>query len=173
MINSFITATKHAFQLSKQFRSLSSTSACLKQAPIFNYEDAFSLDAQLSDEEILIKDNFKNYCNQRLMPRILMANRNEHFDKEIMKELGQLGVLGSTLNGYGCQGVSYVAYGLMAREIERVDSGYRSAFSVQSSLVMYPIYTYGNEEQKEKWLPKLASGELIGCFGLTEVGLFI
>ncbi|KAK4336947.1 hypothetical protein RND71_043519 [Anisodus tanguticus] len=102
------------------------------------------------------------------MTRVINANRNEVFDKEIMKELGQLGVLGATLKGYGCQGVSYVAYGLMAREVERVDSGYRSAFSVQSSLVMYPIYEFGSEEQKQKYLPKLSKGELIGCFGLTE-----
>ncbi len=103
------------------------------------------------------------------MPRIIMANRNEVFHKEIMKELGTLGYLGPTIQGYGCAGVSSVAYGLLAREVERVDSGYRSAFSVQSSLVMYPIYEYGSEEQKEKYLPRLAKGDLIGCFGLTEV----
>ena len=102
------------------------------------------------------------------MPRVLMANRNEHFDREIMNEFGEMGFLGATLDGYGCAGVSYVAYGLMAREVERVDSGYRSAFSVQSSLVMFPIHAFGSEEQKQKFLPKLRTGEWVGCFGLTE-----
>ena len=128
-----------------------------------------NLESQLTEEEILIRDQFKSYCTTELMPRIIMANRNEVFHKEIMKELGTLGYLGPTIQGYGCAGVSSVAYGLLAREVERVDSGYRSAFSVQSSLVMYPIYEYGSEEQKEKYLPRLAKGDLIGCFGLTEV----
>src|SRR5207248_7156131 len=103
-----------------------------------------------------------------LFPRVLEANRHEHFDREIMSEMGALGFLGSTIEGYGCAGVDYVSYGLIAREVERVDSGYRSAMSVQSSLVMYPIFAYGSEEQRQKYLPKLASGEWVGCFGLTE-----
>lgn len=134
----------------------------------FDYLDPLNLESQLTEEEILIRDQFKDYCTTELMPRILMANRNEVFHKEIMKELGTLGYLGPTIQGYGCAGVSSVAYGLLAREIERVDSGYRSAFSVQSSLVMYPINEYGTDEQKEKYLPRLAKGDLIGCFGLTE-----
>lgn len=134
----------------------------------FNYQDPLNLESQLTDEEKLIRDQFRSYCNEKLMPRVLMANRNEVFHKEIMKEMGDLGVLGPTLKGYGCAGVSSVAYGLLAREVERVDSGYRSAFSVQSSLVMFPIYEYGTKEQKEKYLPALAKGDLIGCFGLTE-----
>lgn len=134
----------------------------------FDYLDALNIESQLTEEEILIRDQFKDYCTTELMPRIVMANRNEVFHKEIMKELGTLGYLGPTIQGYGCAGVSSVAYGLLAREIERVDSGYRSAFSVQSSLVMYPINEYGTEQQKEKYLPALAKGDLIGCFGLTE-----
>ncbi|GIX83075.1 glutaryl-CoA dehydrogenase, mitochondrial [Caerostris darwini] len=135
---------------------------------IFDWKDALSLQNKLTDEEIMIAEQFKSYCQEKLMPRILMANRNEVFDKEIMKEFGSVGVLGPTMKGYGCAGVSSVAYGLIARECERVDSSYRSAMSVQSSLVMHPIYAYGTEEQKEKYLPKLAKGEYIGCFGLTE-----
>jgi glutaryl-CoA dehydrogenase len=115
-----------------------------------------------------VKESAHQFCQERLMPRILEANRHERFDREIMNEFGEMGFLGATLEGYGCAGVSYVAYGLMAREVERVDSGYRSAFSVQSSLVMYPIHAFGSEEQKEKFLPKLRSGEFVGCFGLTE-----
>ncbi|MGI9128120.1 MAG: acyl-CoA dehydrogenase, partial [Roseomonas sp.] len=110
----------------------------------------------------------RQFCQERLMPRVLEANRHERFDREIMNEFGEMGFLGATLDGYGCAGVSYVAYGLMAREVERVDSGYRSAFSVQSSLVMFPIHAYGSEEQKQKYLPKLRTGEWVGCFGLTE-----
>jgi len=134
----------------------------------FNFEDAVDLESQLTDDERMIRDQFRDYCQEKLMPRIIEANRKEIFHKEIMRELGQIGVLGPTIHGYGCAGISYVGYGLLAREIERVDSGYRSAFSVQSSLVMFPINEYGTEEQKEKYLPKLATGELIGCFGLTE-----
>ncbi|CAF4329100.1 unnamed protein product, partial [Rotaria magnacalcarata] len=134
----------------------------------FNYEDPFDLESQLKDDERMIRDQFRSYCQEKLMPRIIQANRKEIFHTEIMRELGDLGVLGPTIQGYGCAGVSYVAYGLLAREIERVDSGYRSAFSVQSSLVMFPISEFGTEEQKQKYLPKLAAGELIGCFGLTE-----
>ncbi|XP_065343099.1 glutaryl-CoA dehydrogenase, mitochondrial [Cloeon dipterum] len=134
----------------------------------FNWEDALNLNSQLTEEEIIVRDSFKTYCQEKLMPRVLMANRNEVFDREIMSELGSIGVLGATIKGYGCAGVSSVAYGLLAREIERVDSGYRSAMSVQSSLVMHPIYAYGTEEQKQRFIPKLAKGELVGCFGLTE-----
>ena len=134
----------------------------------FKWDDAFLLDDQLSDEERMIRDAAQAYCQEKLLPRVLMANRHETFDREIMNEMGALGFLGSTIEGYGCAGVNHVAYGLIAREVERVDSGYRSAMSVQSSLVMYPIHAYGNEAQREKWLPKLATGELVGCFGLTE-----
>lgn len=134
----------------------------------FNAKDVFDLEEQLSDEEKLIRDQMHAYCQDKLMPRILKANRHEIFHKEIFRELGDLGVLGPTIQGYGCAGVSSVAYGLLAREIERVDSAYRSAFSVQSSLVMHPINAYGTQEQRERFLPKLAKGELIGCFGLTE-----
>jgi glutaryl-CoA dehydrogenase len=126
------------------------------------------LESRLTEDEIIMRDQVRHYCQEKLMPRVLMANRNEHFHQEIMKELGSLGVLGPTLKEFGCAGASYVAYGLIAREIERVDSSYRSAMSVQSSLVMYPISQYGSQQQKEKYLPPLARGDLIGCFGLTE-----
>ena len=116
----------------------------------------------------MVKESAHQFCQERLMPRVLEANRHERFDRAIMNEFGEMGFLGATLEGYGCAGVSYVAYGLMAREVERVDSGYRSAFSVQSSLVMFPIHAFGSEEQKEKFLPKLRTGEWVGCFGLTE-----
>jgi glutaryl-CoA dehydrogenase len=132
------------------------------------WDDLFLLDQQLSEDERMIRDMAHGYAQEKLMPRIQDANRNEIFDTDIMREMGELGLLGSTINGYGCAGVSYVAYGLVAREVERVDSGYRSALSVQSSLVMHPINAYGTEEQKQKYLPKLATGEYIGCFGLTE-----
>lgn len=134
----------------------------------FNWQDPLNLESCLTEEEVIVRDQFRDYCQEKLMPRILMANRHETFDKDIMKEMGSLGVLGCTIQGYGCAGVSSVAYGLIAREVERVDSSYRSAMSVQSSLVMHPINAYGTEEQKQKYLPKLARGELIGCFGLTE-----
>ena len=134
----------------------------------FKWEDALLLDDQLSDEERMVRDQAQAYCQEKLMPRVLHANRNEVFHREIMNEMGALGLLGATIDGYGCAGVNHVCYGLVAREVERVDSGYRSAMSVQSSLVMHPIYAYGNEAQREKWLPKLATGELVGCFGLTE-----
>lgn len=134
----------------------------------FDHRDAFLLDEQLTEEERLVRDTVRDYCQARLQPRVLLANRHETFDREIIYELGELGVLGSTLQGYGCAGTSYVAYGLTAREVERVDSGYRSMMSVQSSLVMLPIYLFGTEEQKQKYLPRLARGELLGCFGLTE-----
>lgn len=135
----------------------------------FDWSDPFLLEDQLSREERLVQATARNFAQQRLMDRVLEANRNELFDREIMKELGEINFLGATLpEQYGGADVNYVCYGLIAREIERVDSGYRSAMSVQSSLVMYPIYAYGNEEQRAKYLPSLASGEWIGCFGLTE-----
>ncbi|WP_323060765.1 acyl-CoA dehydrogenase [Aeromonas hydrophila] len=135
----------------------------------FDWQDPFFLDGQLSEEERLIRDAARDYCQARLMPRVLEANRREQFDRTIMNELGELGLLGATLpEQYGCAGVNHVAYGLIAREVERVDSGYRSAMSVQSSLVMHPIHAYGDEAQRQRWLPGLARGELVGCFGLTE-----
>ena len=133
-----------------------------------NWEDILRLDGQLTEEERMIRDNVREYCNKSLMPRILDANRNETFHPEIYKEMGELGILGASIKGYGCAGVGYVSYGLITREIERVDSSYRSAFSVQSSLAMYAIYQFGSEEQKEDLLPQMAAGNLIGCFGLTE-----
>ncbi|QFT55071.1 acyl-CoA dehydrogenase [Microbulbifer sp. THAF38] len=139
-----------------------------KHQPLAHWDDILLLDQQLTDEERMVRDAAREYCQNKLMPRVLEANRHEIFDREIMSEMGELGLLGSTIEGYGCAGLNYVSYGLVAREVERVDSGYRSAMSVQSSLVMHPIYAYGSEEQKQKYLPKLASGEWVGCFGLTE-----
>ncbi|GAA0859602.1 acyl-CoA dehydrogenase [Aliiglaciecola litoralis] len=141
----------------------------MSERQTFNWQDPLNLDSMLSEEERMLRDSVHQFCQDRLMTRVLKANREEHFDPEIMKEMGELGLLGATLpSEYGCSEVSYVAYGLIAREVERVDSGYRSAMSVQSSLVMHPIYTYGSEAQRQKYLPKLATGEWIGCFGLTE-----
>lgn len=135
----------------------------------FQWDDAFYLEDQLSEEERMIRDAARAYAQDKLMPRVLSAYREERFDREIMTEMGALGLLGPTTpEAYGGAGTNYVTYGLVAREIERIDSGYRSAMSVQSSLVMYPIYAYGSEEQRNRYLPKLASGEYIGCFGLTE-----
>jgi glutaryl-CoA dehydrogenase len=134
----------------------------------FKWEDALLLEDQLSEEERLVRDTAREYCQDKLMPRVIAANRHERFDREIMNELGALGLLGPTIEGYGCAGVNYVSYGLVAREVERVDSGYRSAMSVQSSLVMHPIHAYGTEAQRQKYLPRLAKGEIVGCFGLTE-----
>ncbi|MCP3127706.1 acyl-CoA dehydrogenase [Shewanella sp. KJ2020] len=135
----------------------------------FDWQDPLQFNSLLSEEERMIRDMVHEYAQEKLMSRVLMANRNEHFDREIMNELGELGLLGATLpEEYGCANSNYVSYGLVAREIERVDSGYRSAMSVQSSLVMHPIYAYGSEAQRRKYLPKLAKGEWIGCFGLTE-----
>jgi len=134
----------------------------------FNWEDPFFMSEQLSDDELAIVDAAHSFCQEKLQTRVLMAARHEKFDREIMNEAGAMGFLGSTIEGYGCAGLSYVAYGLIAREVERVDSGYRSAISVQSSLVMHPINEYGSEAQKQKFLPKLATGEWVGCFGLTE-----
>ena len=137
--------------------------------PQFQWDDPLLLDEQLSEDERMVRDAARDYCQDKLMPRILLANREERFDREIMNEMGALGFLGATLpEDYGCAAVNYVCYGLVAREVERVDSSYRSALSVQSSLVMHPIHAYGSEEQRRKYLPKLASGETIGCFGLTE-----
>jgi glutaryl-CoA dehydrogenase len=135
----------------------------------FNWQDPLNLDSMLTEEERMMRDSAHQYCQEKLMPRILEANRHERFDREIMNELGELGLLGSTLpEKYGCANVNHVVYGLIAREVERVDSSYRSAMSVQSSLVMHPIHAYGSEEQRQKYLPKLATGEWVGCFGLTE-----
>lgn len=134
----------------------------------FQWDDALRLDDQLTEEERAIRDAAHDYCQEKLFPRVLEANRHERFDREIMSEMGEMGFLGATLEGYGCAGVGYVSYGLIAREVERVDSGYRSAFSVQSSLVMYPIHAFGSAEQKDRYLAKLAKGEWVGCFGLTE-----
>ena len=134
----------------------------------FNWEDPLDLESCLTEEERLVRDTARDYCQDKLMPRVLEANRHERFDREIMSEMGALGLLGSTIDGYGCPGVNYVCYGLVAREVERVDSGYRSAMSVQSSLAMHPIHAYGTEEQRQKYLPRMATGEWIGCFGLTE-----
>ncbi|MCC6852081.1 MAG: acyl-CoA dehydrogenase [Rubrivivax sp.] len=134
----------------------------------FAWDDPFRLDDQLSDDERAVRDAARAYCQDKLQPRVLMAARHEHFEPEIMREMGALGLLGSTIEGYGCAGLNHVCYGLVAREVERVDSGYRSAMSVQSSLVMHPIHAYGSEAQRQKYLPRLAAGEWIGCFGLTE-----
>jgi len=144
------------------------TSDAPKVKESFDYRDALNLESRLTEDEIMVRDVFHDYCQEKLMPRVTIANRNEVFHREIMNEMGELGVLGPTIKGYGCPGVSYVAYGLIAREVERVDSSYRSAMSVQSSLVMYPIWDFGSEEQRLKYLPRLASGEIVGCFGLTE-----
>lgn len=136
--------------------------------PNAHWQDILLLDTQLDDEERAIRDAAERYCQGQLLPRIVQANRHEQFDPAILREMGAQGFLGATLEGYGCPGLSHVAYGLMTREVERVDSAYRSAMSVQSSLVMYPIHRYGSEQQRQKYLSGLASGELIGCFGLTE-----
>jgi glutaryl-CoA dehydrogenase len=135
---------------------------------LFNYKDAFLLENQLFQDEKSIKELAQQFSMDILQPNIVSSFRNEHFDKNIMKEMGNVGLLGPTINGYGCAGVNYISYGLIMREIERIDSGYRSCASVQSSLVMYPIYKFGTQEQKDKFLPELAKGNLIGCFGLTE-----
>lgn len=134
----------------------------------FNWEDPFYFNEQLSEEERIIREAAEDFARTKLEPKIAEAFHNEYFNQDIMRAMGEAGFLGATIHGYGCAGVNYVAYGLIAREIERIDSGYRSALSVQSSLVMYPIFTYGSEAQKQKYLPKLATGEWVGCFGLTE-----
>ena len=134
----------------------------------FDWADPFFLEDQLSESERMVRDSARDYCQDKLMSRVVEANRHETFDREILNEMGALGFLGSTIEGYGCAGVNYVSYGLIAREVERVDSGYRSTMSVQSSLCMHPIHAYGTEAQRQKYLPKLATGEWVGCFGLTE-----
>ncbi|MFZ3322853.1 MAG: acyl-CoA dehydrogenase [Usitatibacter sp.] len=139
--------------------------------PAFKWDDPLLLEDQLSEDERMVRDSARSYAQDKLMPRILEANRHEKFDRAILNEMGALGFLGSTIDGYGCAGVNHVSYGLIAREIERVDSAYRSTLSVQSSLVMHPIHAYGSEEQRERWLPGLAKGEIVGCFGLTEPGV--
>lgn len=149
-------------------KSTESSDDRLSAKPEFNWKDALNSESSLTEEEIQIRDQVATYAKECLMPGIIQANRNESFDPAIMRDMGRMGLLGPTLKGYGCAGVSSVAYGLIAREVERVDSAYRSAFSVQSSLVMFPIYEFGSKDQKEKYLPQLAAGELIGCFGLTE-----
>jgi glutaryl-CoA dehydrogenase len=136
--------------------------------PSFQWDDPLLFDEQLTSEERLVRDSARAYCQEKLLPRALSAHREERFDREVFNEMGALGFLGSTLEGYGCAGVNHVSYGLIAREIERVDSGYRSMMSVQSSLTMYPIYAYGTEAQRQKYLPRLATGEFLGAFGLTE-----
>ena len=143
-------------------------SARTASTPRFDWSDPLLLESALTEEERMVRETARDYAQGSLMPRILEAHRSEHFDTAIMREMGALGLLGATIDGYGCAGVGYVSYGLVAREIERVDSGYRSAISVQSSLVMHPIHAYGSEAQRAKFLPRLATGELIGCFGLTE-----
>jgi glutaryl-CoA dehydrogenase len=134
----------------------------------FVWDDPLLLEEQLTEDERMIRDAARDFCQSKLLPRVIEATRREHFDREIMNEFGEMGFLGATLDSHGCAGVGYVSYGLISREVERVDSGYRSAFSVQSSLVMYPIWAFGSEEQKDKYLPKLRTGEYVGCFGLTE-----
>jgi glutaryl-CoA dehydrogenase len=140
----------------------------LKHTATFDWSDPLGFSELLSDEERLVQESIRRFCEEDLQPRILKANREETVDTSIFLRMGELGLLGSTIQGYGCAGLNYVCYGLAAREVERVDSGYRSMMSVQSSLVMYPIHAYGSETQREKYLPTLASGEAIGCFGLTE-----
>jgi glutaryl-CoA dehydrogenase len=140
----------------------------LSEAPRFDWQDPLLLEAELSEDERLVRESARAYAQDKLMPRVQHAFRDEHFDREIMSEMGALGFLGATIEGYGCAGANHVSYGLIAREIERVDSGYRSAMSVQSSLVMHPIHEFGTETQRQKYLPKLATGEWVGCFGLTE-----
>lgn len=134
----------------------------------FIWDDPFLLHEELTEEERMIQDAARDYCNQKLMPRVQQAFRQETVERNIFNEMGEMGFLGSTIQGYGCAGTSYVAYGIIAREVERIDSGYRSMMSVQSSLVMHPIHAYGTEEQRQKYLPKLSTGEWVGCFGLTE-----
>ena len=156
-----MTATKAAAQDPAERKARS-------QRTQFSWEDPFLLAEQLSDEERMVRDTARNYAQSALLPRVVEANRNEVFHREIMSEMGELGMLGATIEGYGCAGVNNVCYGLIAHEIEHVDSSYRSALSVQSSLVMHPIHEYGTKEQSAKYLPKLASGDWVGCFGLTE-----
>ena len=140
----------------------------LKSPPTFDWMDPLGFTDLLTDEEKLVQDSIRRFCQDELQPGILEANRVEKVDRSIFPRMGELGLLGSTIEGYGCAGLNYVSYGIAAREVERVDSGYRSMMSVQSSLVMFPIHAFGSERQREKYLPQLASGEAVGCFGLTE-----
>ncbi|HUN50055.1 MAG TPA: acyl-CoA dehydrogenase [Candidatus Sulfotelmatobacter sp.] len=139
-----------------------------REAAAFQWDDPLNLESQLGDDERMIRDSARDYCQGKLLPRVRDMHRHETVDRSIFPEMGALGLLGSTIHGYGCAGVNYVCYGLIAREVERVDSGFRSMMSVQSSLVMHPINAYGTEAQRQKYLPKLARGEWVGCFGLTE-----
>src|ERR1700741_2336292 len=149
-------------------RHAGSTAPIRDDAP-FNWQDPLDFESELTEEERMVRETPRGYAQDKLFPRVLMDNREERFDRAIISEMGALGLLGPTIpEEYGGAGLGYVAYGLITREIERVDSGYRSAMSVQSSLVMYPIFAYGTEAQRKKYLPKLASGEMVGCFGLTE-----
>lgn len=134
----------------------------------FDWQDAFKMDDRLTEDEIMIRDTARSYAREQLLPRVTQNYQEEHYDPEILREMGQMGLLGPTIEGYGCSGASYTAYGLVAQEVEAIDSGYRSMMSVQSSLVMGPIYEHGTEEQKERFLPELATGEMVGAFGLTE-----
>src|SRR3954447_8420100 len=143
-------------------------SPAFAKSATFDWADPLLFEDELGEDERLVRDSARAYCEEKLLPRVLTANREERFDREIMNEMGELGFLGSTIEGYACAGVNYVSYGLVAREVERVDSAYRSAMSVQSSLVMYPIWAYGDETQRKTYLPRLATGEIVGCFGLTE-----
>src|SRR6476469_3735807 len=153
---------------SSEHKSSSKPAQVLKDSD-FNWEDPLNLDGDLTEDERMVRDSARAFCQDKLMPRVRLAWREERVDKELLPEMGALGLLGPTIpEEYGGAGLGYVAYGLIARETERVDSGYRSAMSVQSSLVMHPIYAYGTEAQRRKYLPKLATGEMIGCFGLTE-----
>eukprot|EP01135_Chromosphaera_perkinsii_P003562 Nk52_evm20s248 gene=Nk52_evmTU20s248 len=169
MIKASGAALRQVRGLSSQVaKSISESAKASSSYAKFVKEDPVNWQSELTSEEIMIRDSAHAYCQEKLMPRVLMANRNEVFHREIYNEMGEAGLLGPVIEGYGCSGVSSVAYGLIARETERVDSGYRSAMSVQSSLVMHPINEYGTEDQRSKYLPRLATGELVGCFGLTE-----
>lgn len=162
VVSSFVKSKTMAPDIVRNFASLTK----------FQWDDALLFKDQLTEEETMVHDAATAYCNEKLMPRALLANRNENFDREIMSEMGELGLLGPTIHGYGCAGIGYVSYGLIANAIEKVDSGYRSAMSVQPSLVMWPIYSYGSEEQKEKYLPDLAKGKTIGINLLQHMKIF-
>jgi glutaryl-CoA dehydrogenase len=169
MLRLFLSSSSSGARWSRTLASKSgSKSGASSSSSPYNWQDPFLLEDQLTEEEREIKSQVATFAQASLLPRVVSAYREERFDREIMNEFGQLGLLGATIDGYGCAGVSSVSYGLIAREVERVDSGYRSAMSVQSSLVMHPIHAYGTEAQRERWLPLLASGEVVGCFGLTE-----